>query len=62
MLIRSEDGFNYRVAPYPFDEPVLKFTLNGKNIDRKTFTDDKELRKTITSSEDINLNFTIIEG
>ncbi len=62
LLIRSEDGFNYTVTPYPFDEPLLKFSIRGRILDKKTFSNDHELRDEIKRSEVINLDFTLREG
>ena len=37
----------------------MKFSIKGKNIDKKSFSDDRELIDTIGLSEDINLDYTI---
>ena len=58
--IESEDGFNYTVAPYPFDESTLKFSIQGRSLDNKTFSDDEELREKLNTSKYENLDFTEI--
>ena len=60
--IESEDGFNYTVAPYPFDESTLKFSVQGRSLDNKTFSDDEELREKLNTSKYENLDFTIRNG
>ncbi len=62
LLIESEDGFNYTVTPYPFYDPTMNFSIKGKNLDRKTFAGDQELRWAIAASTDIYLDFTINKG
>jgi len=59
LNIESEDGFNYTITPYPFDEPYLEFHVTGKNIDRKSFLNDQELRDIIKITKDESLDFTI---
>ena len=62
LHIDSEDGFNYKISPYPFDETQLNFSINGKKIDRKTFTSDQDLRGAIETSSYECLDFTINKG
>ena len=62
LHIESEDGFSYTVTPYPFDELNISFSIKGKEIDRKTFSNDQELRVAIEDSPDTNLDFTIRKG
>lgn len=62
LHIESGDGFNYSVAPFPFDELNLSFSIKGREIDRKTFSSDQELRDAIENSTDTSLDFTINKG
>ncbi len=62
LLIQSEEGFNHTVTPYPFDEPTMNFSIKGKNLYRKTFENDQELRNSIATSKDAYLDFTINRG
>lgn len=62
LLIKSEDGVNYTITPYPFDEPTISCNIKGKHIDRKTFSNDQELRDAIEASLDTFLDFTINKG
>lgn len=62
LKMQSEDGFNYTISPYPFSEPLLQLSISGKNLDRKSFQDDQELRDVIETSKDESLAFTITKG
>ena len=62
LLIQSKDGLNYTVTPYPFDEQTIRFSINGKDVDRKIFTNDQDLRDAIKASPDVTLDFTINKG
>ncbi len=62
LHIESGDGFNYTVTPYPFDEPVLKFSIQSRSLQSKTFSDDEELREKLSASRYENLDFTIRKG
>jgi hypothetical protein len=37
----------------------LKFQIAGKILDKKSFSDDKDLRDSIKLSKDVTLDFTI---
>ena len=62
LKIESEDGLNYTISPYPFSEPLLELSISGKNIDRKSFLNNQELRDIIEISKDGLLAFTITKG
>lgn len=62
LKMNSEDGLNYNITPYPFDESQLEFKIKGLCLDQKSFSSDVELREKIASSEDDTLAFTIIKG
>ena len=62
LQIKSEDGFNYTVTPYPFDEPALKFSIQVRSLHSKTFSGDEELREMLSASRYENLDFTIRKG
>lgn len=62
LKMQSEDGLNYTISPYPFYESLLKFNILGKNLDRKSFLNNKELRDLIETSNDVSLAFTITKG
>ena len=62
LKMESEDGLNYRISPYPFDNSNLEFNIVGKNLHANSFANDQELRDAIDTSEDQTLAFTIIKG
>jgi len=62
LKMESQDGFNYKIAPYPFHESNLKFNIKGKKLDKKTFPDDEELRERLNISNYETLDFTIRKG
>jgi len=62
LKMESEDGFNYKITPYPYDKSKLEFNIIGKNLHEKSFANDQELRDAIEASEDQTLAFTIIRG
>jgi len=59
LKMESEDGLNYVLAPYPFKESTLSFQITGKILDKKSFSDDKDLRDSINLSKNVTLDFTI---
>lgn len=62
LKMESEDGLNYRISPYPFENSNLEFNIVGKNLHTNSFANDEELRDAIDTSEDQTLAFTIIKG
>jgi hypothetical protein len=59
LKMESEDGLNYVISPYPFEKSTLTFQITGKILDRKSFSDDKDLRDSIKLSKSVTLDFTI---
>ncbi|MCZ6865033.1 MAG: hypothetical protein O7D98_05385, partial [Candidatus Dadabacteria bacterium] len=59
LKMESQDGFNYKIAPYPFHESNLKFNIKGKKLDKKTFSNDEEFRERLNISNYETLDFTI---
>jgi len=62
LVMKSGDGFNFMVSPYPFSERLLKFQLSARKLGRKTFPGDEDLRHALDSSPYITLDFTIRKG
>jgi len=62
LKIESKDGFNYTIAPYPFNKSNLKFNIKGKKLGMKSFSDDEELRERLNNSKYETLDFTIRKG
>jgi hypothetical protein len=62
LALKSEDGYNYRITPFPFSEDVLTLRISGRKLGRKTFSDDNNLRKEIGDAPYITLDFTIRKG
>lgn len=62
LKMESDDGYLYRITPYPFGESQLEFNIKGKELQEKSFANDQELRESLETSEDQTLAFTIIKG
>lgn len=59
LSIKSDDGKNFIVSPYPFSEPSIGFSIRGRMIKQKEFSDDDELRKRLRESRYETLDFVI---
>lgn len=62
IKITSSDGFNFRMDPYPFTEPVIKCSVPALRLERKTFASDDDLRRALKDAEPAALDFTIGKG
>lgn len=62
LIMKSGDGLNFTVSPYPFSESLLKFQVGARKLGRKTFPGDEDLRLALDSSPYITLDFTIRKG
>lgn len=62
LKMESEDGLNYKISPYPFDELELEFNIAGKSVNQKSFVSHEELGEKIQSCIDETLAFSIIKG
>ncbi|MBI2487377.1 MAG: DUF3891 family protein [Deltaproteobacteria bacterium] len=61
LSLKSTDGNNYVVSPYPFTEPLIKFHIKGRRLNQKKFSKDDELRKQLGESKFETLEFSIRE-
>ena len=62
LKMESGDGLNYILSPYPFNTPSLNVRIEGRILNKKSFTDDDDLRTFIKNSESVSLDFTIRKG
>ena len=60
--LKSKDGLNYVISPYPFSKPLINCRVIGKRLDRKSFSSDEELRRYLKTAETVYLDFTIRKG
>jgi hypothetical protein len=61
LSLKSTDGNNYVVSPYPFAEPLIKFRIKGRRLNQKKFSNDEELRPKLNESKYETLDFSIRE-
>lgn len=59
LKMESPDGFNFVIAPYPFSEPLLNFSIKCRKLGSKIFPDDAEYRDKLSRAEYETLDFTI---
>jgi hypothetical protein len=59
LKLKSGDGKNYIINPYPFSQDTLKFQIVGRKLSRKQFTSDDELRQTLNESNPEPLELSI---
>lgn len=50
LKLKSSDGKNYIINPYPFSEDQLRFQIVGRKLSQKQFTTDDELRRKLNES------------
>jgi len=62
LNLKSSDGNNYVVAPYPFAEPLIRFQVKGRRLGQKRFSKDDELRQKLKESKYETLEFSIRKG
>ena len=59
MNLKSIDGNNYCISPYPFSRPFIEFQIEGRRLDLKKFLGDDELRGMLEESQREILHFSI---
>ena len=59
IMLKSQDGFNYRIFPFPFSKNPITVSIQGKIINKKTFKNNEEFIELFKKSEKTNLKFTI---
>lgn len=61
LSLRSTDGINYVVRPYPFFKPFMRHSVIGRRLNQKRFSGDEELREKLRESVPNVLTFSIME-
>ncbi len=59
IMLKSDDGLNYRIYPFPFSKNPITVSIEGKIINKKTFKNNNEFLEVFKKSEKTNLKFTI---
>ncbi len=59
LSLKSNDGKNFTINPYPFSQPLLRFQIGGRRLNQKTFTDDEELRQKLNECDYEKLELSI---
>jgi hypothetical protein len=59
LSITSDDGNNFVITPYPFSQPSMRFSIRGRRINQKRFSNDEELRQKLRESPYETLDFSI---
>jgi len=59
LSLKSDDGFNFTISPYPFSGALLDLSVEGRRIERRSYSDDGELRSALEAAPGVTLDFTI---
>lgn len=59
LNLKSNDGNNYVITPYPFSGPLIRFQVQGRRLNQKKFSNDAELRQMLEESQYETLHFSI---
>lgn len=59
LNLKSIDGSNYVMAPYPFSQPLINLRVEGCRLGQKRFSGDAELREMLAESRREVLRFSI---
>jgi hypothetical protein len=62
LVLKSRDGFDFTLSPYPFSEARLALRVEARKLAEKTFTDDGDLRISLADAPRAALDFTIRKG
>jgi hypothetical protein len=62
LSLKSSDGTNYTIDPYPFTEPLINLRLRSRRLNQKKFSRDEELREALRQSKYETLEFSIGRG
>lgn len=62
LLLKSADGYNFTLSPYPFSGPLLDLSVEGLRLERKIYEDDGDLRSALGNAARVTLDFTIGKG
>ncbi|HWP90977.1 MAG TPA: DUF3891 family protein [Thermodesulfobacteriota bacterium] len=59
LNLKSGNGSNYTIDPYPFTEPLINLRLRSRRLNQKKFSRDEELREALRQSKYETLEFSI---
>lgn len=59
LTLKSQDGLNYTIDPYPFSVSNIEFNISGLEIMGKEFGSDTDLRSAIKKGKEINFKFSL---
>jgi hypothetical protein len=59
LSIKSNDGKNFTITPYPFSPSSMRFEIQGRRLAQKRFSEDAELRQMLSKSKYETLVFSI---
>ena len=62
LVLESDDGFNFRVSPYPFPGTNLELRVRARKLARKSYSDSEDLRRSLGGAPYAALDFTIRKG
>jgi hypothetical protein len=62
LSLRSDDGNNYFINPYPLAGSLIRSQIKGRRVNQKKFASDDELRQKLNESEHETLHFSIQRG
>jgi len=62
LNLKSADGFNFTLSPYPFSGPLLDLSVEGRRLDGKIYSNDNDLRSALADAPRVTLDFTIGKG
>ncbi len=62
ITLVSADGINYEVFPSPFSKNSLLFSIVGKELEKRSFSGQKELRDSFLCAPQTTLEFSISSG
>ncbi len=62
LALKSDDGFNFTVSPYPFSGTDLKLRVQARKLVRKSYSGSDDLRRSLGSAPYAALDFTIRKG
>ncbi len=62
LSLKSGDGFNFTIKPYPFSGTLLDLSVGGLRLGRKSYADDGDLRSALDLAPRVTLDFTIGKG
>ena len=62
LALKSDDGFNFTVSPYPFSGTTLKLRVQARKLGRRSYSGNEDLRRSLGNAPYAALDFTIRKG